>query len=140
MEIRDESGNVVTEPDMSAGYLTQETETVHHDAVEAVDEVSHLETVKEYPGGGKEVRRVVDVEGVAAKPASDETVGYQVYHTWTQAQLDAREVEALKAKLFATDYIAAKIAEGAATKDDYAEVIAQRQTWRDRINVLRGDA
>ena len=37
-------------------------------------------------------------------------------------------------KLSSTDYIAAKIAEGKATKSEYADKIAQRQTWRDDIN------
>lgn len=35
-----------------------------------------------------------------------------------------------------TDYIAAKIAEGAATREEYADVILQRQSWRDEINEL----
>jgi hypothetical protein len=39
-----------------------------------------------------------------------------------------------EAKLSSTDYIAAKIAEGKATKTEYAEKIATRQTWRDDIN------
>jgi hypothetical protein len=39
-----------------------------------------------------------------------------------------------EARLTATDYIAAKIAEGKATKAEYADKIAQRQTWRDDIN------
>jgi hypothetical protein len=39
-----------------------------------------------------------------------------------------------EAKLSSTDYIAAKIAEGKATKSEYADKIAQRQTWRDDIN------
>lgn len=33
-----------------------------------------------------------------------------------------------------TDYIAAKIAEGKATKTEYQDKIAQRQAWRDGIN------
>ena len=37
-------------------------------------------------------------------------------------------------KLSSTDYIAAKLAEGKATKAEYADKIAQRQTWRDDIN------
>lgn len=37
-------------------------------------------------------------------------------------------------KLSSTDYIAAKIAEGKATKSEYAEKIAMRQAWRDDIN------
>lgn len=39
-----------------------------------------------------------------------------------------------EAKLTATDYIAAKIAEGKATKTEYAKQIAERQQWRDDIN------
>ena len=37
-------------------------------------------------------------------------------------------------KLTSTDYIAAKIAEGKATKNEYADKIEQRQQWRDDIN------
>ena len=46
------------------------------------------------------------------------------------------EINQLKAKLLATDYISNKIAEGAATKEEYAEQIAQRAAWRARINEL----
>lgn len=38
------------------------------------------------------------------------------------------------AKLSETDYIAIKIAEGKATKTEYAATIAQRQQYRDDIN------
>ena len=40
-------------------------------------------------------------------------------------------------KLTSTDYIAAKIAEGKATKAEYADKIAERQTWRDDINAAQ---
>lgn len=39
-----------------------------------------------------------------------------------------------EAQLSSTDYIAAKIAEGKATQEEYAEKISQRQQWRDDIN------
>ena len=42
-------------------------------------------------------------------------------------------------RLSSTDYIAAKIAEGKATKTEYAEKIAQRQTWRDDINAANAE-
>jgi hypothetical protein len=42
-------------------------------------------------------------------------------------------------KLTSTDYIAAKIAEGKATKEQYAEKIAERQAWRDDINAANGE-
>ena len=42
-------------------------------------------------------------------------------------------------KLSSTDYIAAKIAEGKATKTEYADKIAMRQTWRDDINAANAE-
>ena len=42
-----------------------------------------------------------------------------------------------EAKLTSTDYIAAKIAEGKATKSEYAAKIAERQQWRDDINAAQ---
>ena len=42
-------------------------------------------------------------------------------------------------RLTSTDYIAAKIAEGKATKEQYAEKIAQRQAWRDDINAANAE-
>ena len=42
-------------------------------------------------------------------------------------------------KLSSTDYIAAKIAEGKATKDEYANKIVERQQWRDDINAAQAE-
>lgn len=47
-----------------------------------------------------------------------------------------QEISELKSKLTATDYIAAKIAEGAATREEYAAELAERAAWRARINEL----
>lgn len=49
----------------------------------------------------------------------------------------AAQITALEGKLTATDYISAKIAEGAATKEEYADKLQLRQQWRDDINRLR---
>ena len=42
-----------------------------------------------------------------------------------------------EANLKSTDYIAAKIAEGKATKTEYKDKIEQRQGWRDEINAAQ---
>lgn len=47
-------------------------------------------------------------------------------------------ISELKQKLANTDYITAKIVEGSATKEDYADIIAQRQAWRAEIGQLEG--
>ena len=44
-----------------------------------------------------------------------------------------------EARLTATDYIAAKIAEGKATKAEYADKISERQQWRDGINAAQAE-
>ena len=44
-----------------------------------------------------------------------------------------------EAKLKATDYVALKIAEGKATKTQYADTLAQRQRWRDEINAAQAE-
>lgn len=56
-------------------------------------------------------------------------------------QINAQQTIILdrEGKLTATDYIAAKIAEGKATKDEYADKIAERQTWRDDINAAQDE-
>lgn len=91
MKIIDSNGVEIASPDLTKGYLKQETQTVHHDAVAGVKEVSHYETIAEYPNGGKDVRKVVDVPGVAAKEAYDEEVDVQRYVLYTAEELAAQE-------------------------------------------------
>lgn len=91
MQIIDEHGNPIENPDLTKGYLKQETQTIHHDAVAGVEEVSHYETLAEYPNGGKDVQKVVDVPGVEAKDAWDEEKQVQVYHVYTAEELAEQE-------------------------------------------------
>ena len=90
MKIIDTNGNPIESPDLTKGYLKPETQTVHHDAVAGVKEVSHYETLAEYPNGGKDVQKVVDVAAVAAKDAWDEEERVQVYHLYTAEELAAQ--------------------------------------------------
>ena len=53
-----------------------------------------------------------------------------------KAQAINREINELKKKLFDTDYKAIKYSEGWLTDEEYAEVKAQREEWRKRINEL----
>ena len=69
MKILDETGAVIENPDLTLGYLADDTEPLEHPAVEGVEEQWHWETVTEYPSGGRDVQRVVDVPGVPARPA-----------------------------------------------------------------------
>ena len=91
MKIIDETGAVVENPDLTLGYLTDDTEEVTHPAVEGVEEVSHYETVAEYPNGGRDVRKVIDVSGVPAQAAWTEQVPIQKYIRYTAEELAAQE-------------------------------------------------
>ena len=98
MKIIDETGSVVENPDLTLGYLTDDTQPLEHPAQEAVAEVAHYETVAEYPGGGRDVRKVIDVPGVPAQAAWTEQVPVQRYIRYTEEQLAAREKERKKAE------------------------------------------
>jgi len=64
-------------------------------------------------------------------------------HEPTAAELHQAEVRGqiafLKGQLAATDYQALKHSEGWINEEDYAEVKAQRQAWRDQINELESE-
>lgn len=63
MLILDESGNIVTEPDLEAGCLEEKQRNVIHKYVVDVEMESHEEVIAEYPEtGGKDVAVIVDVE------------------------------------------------------------------------------
>lgn len=48
-------------------------------------------------------------------------------------------ISELKRRLADSDYAVIKIAEGAATAEEYADVIAQRRAWRAEINTLSAE-
>ena len=93
VEIYNEQMEHIENPDLTLGYLRPGTRTEHHEAVEGVTEVWHYETVAEYPNGGKDIRRVVDVPGVEAQAAWDEEIPIQIYVPYTQEELDRMEAE-----------------------------------------------
>ena len=137
MRIIDSQGNEITSPNLENGRLIEEQIVKeHHAATEAVEEVSHYVTVAEYPNGGKDIEKVIDVPASPARDAWDEYETVQRYVEYSPTEKVEIQIAALKRNLAGTDYVVIKIAEGVATKDDYAEIIAQRQQWRSEINEL----
>lgn len=90
MKIIDSNGVEIATPDLTKGYLKPETQTIHHDAVAGVEEVSHYE-YKTYPNGGRDRWKVVDVPGVDPQPAWDEEVPVMRYIRYTAEELAAQE-------------------------------------------------
>jgi len=99
MEIYNENMERIEKPDLSLGYLKPSTRTEHHEAIEGVEEVWHYETIAEYPNGGKDVEKVIDVPGVEAKDAWDEEIQIQVYVLYTPEELEAIEAQKNKPTL-----------------------------------------
>ena len=54
----------------------------------------------------------------------------------SEEELKQARINELKAKLQDTDYVVIKIAEGEATQEEYAEVLANRKAWRAEIKDL----
>lgn len=110
MKIIDETGIVLTtEPDLQVGYLVDDVEVVHHDAVEGTAPQWHRETAKLPDGSlaiyyrdGKEIGRdmvkVIDVPGVDPQPAWDEEVPVMRYIRYTAEELAQREKEKQEAQ------------------------------------------
>lgn len=119
MEIYNENMKRIENPDLSLGYLKPSTRTEHHDAVKGVEEVWHYETIAEYPNGGKDVQKVIDVPGVEAQAAWNEEIQIQIYIPYTQEELDAMEEE--KNKPTTEQRIAALEEQLAAYEAAYAE-------------------
>lgn len=92
----EEKTQVLTEYDLSKGYLKNETITRHVPVTEAVEEVSHYEIVKEYPNGGKDVKKIIDVEGRKAVPEHNESEEIKVYVLYSEAELEKRRLNSLR--------------------------------------------
>ena len=92
-EIYNEQMEHIENPDLTLGYLKSGTRTEHHEAVEGVEEQFHYVTIVEYENGGKDVEKVIDVPGVEAQTAWDEEIPIQIYHQYTQEELDRIEAD-----------------------------------------------
>lgn len=103
MKIIDENGAALESPDLTLGWLRDETEAVEHPAQEGVPELSHYETVAEYPNGGKDVRKIIDREGIPARDAWTEQVPIQRYIRYTAEELAARKKAEQAAQLPTTE-------------------------------------
>ena len=98
MKIIDENGAAIETPDLTLGYLVDDTEPVEHPAVEGVEEQWHWETVTDYPNGGKDVQKIIDVPGVQAQEEWVEQVPVQRYIRYTAEELATQEEARKKAE------------------------------------------
>lgn len=135
-----------------AEIIHHEAEIIHHNAVEGIEEQGHYETVAEYPNGGRDVRWVIDVEGVApvlawdevireaydeiAKEAYDHEERIKVYVPYTKREILELEKDSIENWLKNHDYIGVKIATGRSTIEEYESEIAEMKVKAERINEI----
>ncbi len=90
MRILNQAGEEILFPGYDRGYLRRERlEVARHPAVEAVPEKSHYEVLRTYPGGGQDVKKVVDVPGTAGRAAWTEYEDILRFYPHTDAELAA---------------------------------------------------
>ena len=140
MRIFDENNNLLNSYDGMKGYLKPDRLFVcRHEAVEAVAEEGHWETIAEYSNGGKDVDWIVDVPGAEAKESWDEYEEILRFILFTPKEKAINRIQELKNKLNETDYNIIKIVEGAASISEMASIISQRAEWRKEINELQAE-
>ena len=89
------------EYDLNKGHLKLDKLFIrHHEAVEEIKEQWHYETIAEYPNGGKDVSKVIDVPYQAPQEAFDEYEDIYAYIPYTDEELEElnkpSELEILK--------------------------------------------
>ena len=144
-EDRVEDGDFINIPDnlicdLSKGKLVSDTLIEHIPEQQEIQEQWHYETIKEYPNGGKDVEKVIDVVGQPYIAEHDEVEDILVYKPYSKQEIKAiknnNRIAELKQKLQETDYKAIKYAEGELSAEEFAPIKAQRRAWREEINKL----
>lgn len=138
-----EKTEILENYDLEKGYL--KADFIEIPEVEGVEEQGHYETIAEYENGGKDVKWVVDVEGVEYQPARQEEI--EIYIPYTEEELqhfaDENKLNEVLTKLGETDYIINKMVEAIneqeleQIKAKYAKTLAQRRKWRQEANDLK---
>ena len=93
-----EKTQILEEYDITKGKLVNDTITIKHPEVKAIEEKGHYETIAEYGNGGKDVKWVVEVAGVEYQPAREETEEIYVYVPYTDEELKNIQIEELRHK------------------------------------------
>lgn len=89
------------EYDLNKGHLELDKLFIrHHEAVEEIKEQWHYETIAEYPNGGRDVSKVIDVPYQTPQEKYDEYEDIYVYIPYTYEELEElnkpSELEILK--------------------------------------------
>ena len=134
-----EKTQILENVDLKLGYLKYDTLLIS----EEQQEQFHYQE-EHYENGGVAKYRIVDEP---YKPAKYEEI--QVYILYTEKELNQNRILELKQSLSDTDYVANKLSEEIATsfvtgdnsnvialRNEYFNILADRDAWREEINRL----
>lgn len=93
----------LTEYDLEKGYLRNDVLETEIPEQIAVKEEFHYEVIKEYPNGGKDVEKVIDVKGKPYIAAHTEVEEIAVYIPYTEDELE--KIKEQKYPLLVESYI-----------------------------------
>lgn len=135
--------------DLTKGYLKNDKLFIkHHPAQSEIKEQYHYETIKTYSNGGKDVMKVVDVEGVPYRDAYDEYADIMVYVPYNQQELNSQRIADLRDYLnnewswkwerYNAELIEIELGLRYVTTQTKEELITLRKNAVDEINALGG--
>lgn len=128
---------ILTEYDLSKGYLTTDYIEEVVPEVQAIEEQGHYETVAEYPNGGKDVKWVVDIAGVEYQPERIEKVPITVYVPFTEEELKQQQINIKINRLTELTKDFAQVEAGLVI-DDIEDRKQEFRTLLNEIRVLQG--
>lgn len=79
--------NILTEYDLDKGYLKDDYIDIILPEIQEVKEQGHYEVIKEYENNGKDVKWVVDVEGVKYQPKRTVKEHIKVYVLYNKEEM-----------------------------------------------------
>ena len=124
---------ILTEYDLTKGYLTTDYIDEIIPEVQAVQEQGHYVTIAEYPNGGKDVEWVVDVAGAEYQPERIEKVPITVYVPFTEEQLKQQQINTKINRLTELTKYLAQVQAGLIITD----IEERKQEFRTLLNEVR---
>lgn len=124
---------ILTEYDLTKGYLTTDYIDEIIPEVQAVQEQGHYVTIAEYPNGGKDVEWVVDVAGAEYQPERIEKVPITVYVPFTEEQLKQQQINTKINRLTELTKDLAQVQAGLIITD----IEERKQEFRTLLNEVR---
>lgn len=128
---------ILTEYDLSKGYLTTDYIEEVVPEVQAIEEQGHFETIAEYPNGGKDVKWVVDVAGVEYQPQKIKKKQVTIYVPYSEEELKQQQIRIKIKRLTELTKDLAQVQVGLVI-DDIEDRKAEFRTLLNEVRILQG--